>query len=41
MKLVALGLAFLGLVIPLAAIFYFAKKRAKRDRKAAQKSLRR
>ncbi|MDD5250239.1 MAG: hypothetical protein PHY45_14735 [Rhodocyclaceae bacterium] len=32
MQLVALGLAALGLAIPLAAIFYFADKRAKQDR---------
>jgi hypothetical protein len=37
MLLVALGLAFLGLAIPLIAFFYFAQQRAKRDRAAGKK----
>lgn len=36
-QLIALGLAFLGLAIPLVAIFYFAKKREKRDRDVTEK----
>lgn len=40
MMLVALGLAILGLVVPLVAIFYFANKREKRDRAAAKKGRR-
>jgi hypothetical protein len=37
MLLVALGLAFLGLAIPLIAFFYFAHQRSKRDRAAGKK----
>lgn len=37
MQLIALVLAFLGLALPLGAIFYFADKRAKRDEAARLK----
>jgi len=37
MQLIALGLAILGLAIPLIAIYYFAKKREKRDLAAGRK----
>jgi hypothetical protein len=37
MQMVALGLAFLGLAIPLIAFFYFANRREKQDQIATRK----
>lgn len=40
MQMIVLGLAFLGLAIPLVALFYYANKREKRDQAARNKGRR-